>query len=75
MDVAEIGIERKQHSILPWILGLALLALLLWGLAESFDRNAVGETEGGAAEAGTVKDQTEPRFRQYAEIAPWQMAA
>lgn len=76
--MAEIRIERKQHSILPWILGLALLALLIWGLAEAFDRDPMGETEGGAAEVGTVKDQTEPRFRQYAglaETAPWQMAA
>jgi hypothetical protein len=78
-DVAEISIERKQRSsILPWVLGLALVALLIWGLAEAFDRDAEGETEGGASEVGTVKDQTEPRFRQYAglvEIAPWQAAA
>lgn len=76
--MAEIRIERKQHSILPWILGLALLALLVWGLAEAFDRDPMGETEGGAAEAGAVQDQTEPRFRQYAglaETAPWQAAA
>jgi hypothetical protein len=78
-DVAEISIERKQQrSILPWVLGLALVALLIWGLAEAFDRDAEGETEGGAAEVGTVKDKTEPRFRQYAglaETAPWQAAA
>lgn len=76
--MAEIRIERKQPSILPWILGLALLALLIWGLAEAFDRDPVGETEGGAAEAETLQDQTEPRFRQYAgllETAPWQVAA
>lgn len=76
--MAEIRIERKQHSILPWILGLALLALLIWGLAEAFDRDPVGETEGGAAEAGAAQDQTEPRFRQYAglaEPAPWRAAA
>jgi hypothetical protein len=64
--VAEIRIERKQQSILPWILGLALLALLIWGLAQAFDRAPVGETEGGAAEVGTSQDQPEPRFRQYA---------
>ncbi|HEX6865305.1 MAG TPA: hypothetical protein VF414_20925 [Thermoanaerobaculia bacterium] len=77
--MAEIRIERKQQpSILPWILGLALVALLIWGLAEALDREPEGETEGGAAEAGTVKDQTEPRFRQYAgmtETAPWRLAA
>lgn len=64
--MAEIRIERKQQSILPWILGLVLLALLIWGLAQAFDRNPVGETEGGAAEVGTAKDVPEPRFRQYA---------
>lgn len=76
--MAEIRIERRQHSILPWILGLALLALLVWGLAEAFDREPVGETEGGAAEAGALQEETEPRFRQYAglaEAAPWPAAA
>jgi hypothetical protein len=64
--VAEIRIERKQQSILPWILGLALLALLIWGLAQAFDRDPVGETEGGTSEVGTSHEQTQPRFRQYA---------
>jgi hypothetical protein len=64
--VAEIRIERRQQSILPWILGLALLALLIWGLTQAFDRDPVGETEGGAAEVGSPQDQPEPRFRQYA---------
>ena len=77
--MAEISIERKQQrSILPWVLGLALVALLIWGLAEAFDRDDAAETEGGAAEVGTVKDQTEPRFRQYAGLAettPWRAAA
>lgn len=69
--MAEIRIERKRLSILPWILGLILLALLIWGLAESADRDEAGEIEGGAREvgAGTVPEgDIEPRFRQYAGL-------
>lgn len=33
--MAEIKVEKVEHkrSILPWILGLALLALALWGIS------------------------------------------
>jgi hypothetical protein len=72
--VAEIRIERKQHSsLLPWILGLVLLALLIWGLVEAMDRDQAGKIDGGAREvgAGTLpEDDIEPRFRQYAALEP-----
>ena len=28
--MADINVERKRPSILPWILGLVLLAALIW---------------------------------------------
>jgi hypothetical protein len=72
--VAEIRIERKQHSsFLPWLLGLVLLALLLWGLAEAMDRDEAGTIDGGAREVDAGKlpeDDIEPRFRQYAVLEP-----
>ena len=36
--MAEIRIEEnKSPSILPWIIGLLLLGLVIWGVAEAFD--------------------------------------
>lgn len=37
--MADINVERKQRSIWPWILGLILLALLIWLLSSMFNRN------------------------------------
>ena len=35
--MAEIRVERKRTSLLPWILGILLLALIIWAVAESMD--------------------------------------
>ncbi len=35
--MADINVERKSPSIWPWILGLLVLALLIWAIAEAFD--------------------------------------
>ena len=38
--MAEIRIEeKKKSSVLPWILGLLLLGLLIWGAAELFEES------------------------------------
>jgi hypothetical protein len=37
--MAEIRVERKRTSLLPWILGILLLALIIWAVAESMDNN------------------------------------
>jgi len=34
--VADINVERKGPSIWPWIIGLIVLALLIWALVEMF---------------------------------------
>ena len=35
--MADINVERKGPSIWPWIIGLIVLALLIWILVEMFD--------------------------------------
>lgn len=35
--MADINVERKGPSIWPWIIGLLVLALLIWALVEMFD--------------------------------------
>jgi hypothetical protein len=36
VPVAEIETQRKGPSVWPWIIGLIVLALLVWALAELF---------------------------------------
>lgn len=38
--MAEIRVERKRTSLLPWILGILLLALVIWAVAEAMDNDA-----------------------------------
>ena len=38
--MAEIKVEpKKKNSLLPWILGLALLALAFWGISQMRDND------------------------------------
>jgi hypothetical protein len=32
--MADIDVQRRGPGILPWVLGLILLALVVWGLSE-----------------------------------------
>ena len=44
--MAEINVERKGPNIWPWIIGLIVLALLVWALMEMFGNDepeVVGE--------------------------------
>lgn len=68
--MAEIRIERKQHrGILPWVIGLALLALVVFGVALALGDRDPGHLEDGAAEAGHVNDDATPKhLRQYAVL-------
>ncbi len=34
--VADINVERKSPSVWPWVLGLIVLALIIWALSELF---------------------------------------
>jgi uncharacterized protein YpmB len=66
--VAEIKIERKRHShLLPWILGLVLLALVILVAASAAHRRAAAPVHrSGAAAADTQWDNIPPKLRQYA---------
>lgn len=64
--MAEIRVERKERrSILPWILGLLLLALVIWGVSEMMGED--DDVNDGAAAVGTSIQQQPPALRQYAE--------
>lgn len=45
--MADINVERKQRSIWPWIVGLLVLALLIWLLASMFNGDDEATTTGG----------------------------
>lgn len=64
--MAEIRVEQKQRSILSWIIGLVLLALVIVALTNLMDRNERGAVRDGAAAAETQWDNTPPHLRQYA---------
>lgn len=48
--MADINVERKGPSIWPWVIGLLVLALLIWAIAEMVDTDEdvteVAETDG-----------------------------
>ncbi len=68
--MAEIRMERTQNNVLPWLLGLALLALVIIGLVLALADSASGADAGGAREVGTTqdeeKDETPRRLQQWA---------
>lgn len=67
--MAEIRVERKERrSMLPWILGLVLLALVLWGISEMAGRDDDAEGTGATAVGVTIQQQP-PALRQYAGLA------
>ena len=49
--MADINVERKQRSIWPWIVGLLVLALLIWLLASMFNGD---DDEGRVGDEPTV---------------------
>lgn len=68
--MAEIRVERKERrSMLPWILGLLLLALVVWGISEMMggDDDPIEDT--GASAVGVTIQQQPPALRQYAVLA------
>jgi hypothetical protein len=69
--VVESRIERKPRGgMLPWLLGLVLLAVVILGIASALHhRPAAPVHRPGAAAADTQDAQWEnipPRLRQYA---------
>ena len=58
--MADIGVERKSPTIWPWILGLILVAALIWALTEFLGGDEQEATVEGPASA-TAVDTTAPR--------------
>lgn len=66
--MAEIRVERKpRRNIWPWILGLLVAALLVWGLAETMDNDRDDEVNAARVSslapvtfAAPVADQAVP---------------
>lgn len=56
--MAEIQVEHNERNVLPWLLGLALLALVIVGLVLMLADSAAGADTGGAREVGNPQEQT-----------------
>lgn len=52
--MAEINIERKRRSLLPWILGLLALALIAFLLMRGRDRDDAEPREGTVVDTTTA---------------------
>jgi hypothetical protein len=65
----EPNTERKHFKVLPWIAGLVLLMLVIWGLSKMAPKAEAAAPGHGAPAADALQDDTPPRLRQYA-LAP-----
>ena len=54
--MADINVERKGPSVWPWVIGLLVLALLIWALVEMFDGGAEPMLTDPLADTTTVLD-------------------
>ena len=68
--VADISVERKDRSIWPWILGLLLLGLLIWGLLELLDNDNDLVERPVATEPAPVVDPVPPVVGAAAVATP-----
>lgn len=77
--MAEIRIEQNQRNLMPWFVGLALVALLIIGLSLVFADTRPGTAGGeGAREVGNAPektpekktDETPRRLQQWADHVP-----
>jgi hypothetical protein len=64
--VAEINVERKQRGARLWIVGLVLLALVLWGVAQAAHHGPASARPKATATDASSWDNIPPRLRQYA---------
>lgn len=42
--MAEIKVEKKRSSALPWIIGLLLLGFILWGVSRMMSNDRTDDT-------------------------------
>lgn len=67
--MAEIRVEKKRNSLLPWIIGLVVLGLLIWALSGLMDDDRDEETTVGEATLLELPTLVE------AESAAWLLAS
>jgi hypothetical protein len=60
--VADINVERRGPSIWPWIVGLIVLALLIWLLVEMFARDETRVDPAAPPPAQEVQPAADPTF-------------
>lgn len=66
--MADINVERKGPSIWPWVIGLLVLALLIWAIAEMVDTDeAVDEVAEVEAVEEPPAAMPEPGMEEEAE--------
>lgn len=67
-DVAEIRVERKQSSAVPWILGIVVVTLvILWGLKMVAIHSRATAPHRATSAVDTYRAPTPPRLRQVAQ--------
>lgn len=62
--MAEIRIERKQRGALPWLFGLALVALVVIGLTLAFADSELGPAGNGAREVGNAQKEKQKQEQE-----------
>ena len=70
--MAEIRVEKKRTNIWPWIIGLILVALLIWGIAamtNNRNQNNVDTTRTSALQPAPVTMTTISADAPYALAA------
>ncbi|MEO6195305.1 MAG: hypothetical protein ABIS20_19980 [Thermoanaerobaculia bacterium] len=65
--MTEIDFVRKRRDIRPWIFGLVLLVLVIWGVAQAAHHGPASARRSKAtATDASSWDNIPPRLRQYA---------
>jgi hypothetical protein len=50
--MADINIEKKRPTLVPWLLGLILLVLMVWGAAQIVDNDGPDVPPAAEVETG-----------------------
>lgn len=68
--MADIDVERKGPSIWPWIIGLIILALLIWALVELFGGDEEAEVAAVDPIVAPTGEVSPPTMEPPALVAP-----